>query len=149
MITRSAPCAQSSARERETPLYVPGVAKPVAGVTGTILHKTIRGSQHLRRTPRAIGFDVDLLERAEALGALSVRVTDSENGDTYGCTIAELRTYGFIQNQGFGRQIFLQLEYWSHNGGPSEIARRETEEATRAAQHAALPQQFGLFGGAA
>lgn len=105
-----------------TPIYVNGRA--IAKVKGDTLIKSIHGSRHMLRQPRAIAFDVDSLNQAEAAGAVLVNVTDQETGVIYRSTIAHIRDKGIRLNRGYGEQIALPLEGWTTHkrGGGLQLA---------------------------
>lgn len=87
----------------------------VGWVSDETFYKTILGSKHLLRRPRAIAFDVSTLEDAEEAGARFVDVKDNETGTIYRTHIKMIWLHGFKLNRGFGDQQALPLEYWLIN----------------------------------
>jgi len=79
-------------------------------VQGDELRKSVFGSKHFLRKPPAIAFDKGALDRAEAAGAVRVRVVDQETGTVYSATIAHIRRAGLEIDRGWGTQLALPLE---------------------------------------
>lgn len=125
-----------------TPIYLPGRDKPIGFVSGGIFRKTIVGSKHMLRSPRAIAFDTCTLDAAERAGAAHVSVTDSETGMVYMASIADVRRYGFNIARGHGQQIGLTLDRWSINGDKPDAVRRTADT-----NQERKDLQLGLFGG--
>ena len=124
---------------QKSPIYVRGRSAPIGYVTGSVFRKTIRGSVHILHSPRAIAFDRSTIVDAENAGALTVEVTDSDTGNTYRATIADIWRHSFDVRRGFGDQIAYALTRWSVNGAPV-AATFESNQAIRDAQ-------LSLFGG--
>ena len=99
----------------------------VGKVEGNTFYKSIKGSKHILRRPRAIAFDLYSLDEAEGVGAVKVQVLDQENGTVYKSTIQHIREHGKEFNRGFGDQIFLVLEGWvkSKRGGGLQLGMWE------------------------
>jgi hypothetical protein len=114
-------------------------ARVVGHVTGDTFHKTIMGSKHMLRQPKAIAFDASTLADAEAAGAAYCEVHDGESGHNYRTTIAHIRAKGFSLSRGFGVQIALVLAQWTVDGRPPAAPPPPAER----------PQQLALFGGGA
>ena len=131
-------------RGAAVPIYLPGRDKPIGFVSGGRFCKTITGSKHMLRSPKAIAFDVCTLDDAERAGASHVSVTDSETGRTYCAPIDDVRRFGFPVVRGHGRQVALPLDRYSVNGEPPEAERRAA-----ATNQERKELQLGLFGGAA
>lgn len=129
-------------RKPSTPVYLRGSTKVVGYVSAGRFLKTIVGSKHMLRKPQAIAFDVSTLDDAQAGGAVSVQVTDSETGKTYRAEINTIRTKGFPVVRGFGRQIALPLASFSIDGQPAQSDQPATNKERQ-------ELQMGLFGGAA
>lgn len=126
----------------EIPIFCNGRA--IGRVTGRIFRKTITGSKHMLRSPKAIAFDVCTLDDAQRAGASHVSVTDSETGRTYCAPIDDVRRFGFPVVRGHGRQVALTLDRYSVDGEPPEAERRAA-----ATNQERKELQLGLFGGAA
>lgn len=126
------------------PVYLPGRDRPIGQVDGRFFRKTITGSKHMLRDPRAIAFDRSTLDDAEKAGATHVSITDSETGRTYCAPIATVRRYGFPVVRGHGRQIALALDYYSIDGATPVAEQRAAQT-----NQERVDLQLGLFGGAA
>lgn len=126
----------------QTPIYCNG--KPIGEVKGTVFHKTITGSKHLLRQPRAIAFDRSTLTDAEAAGATTARIYDRETGTAYTATLDRIRSEGFKVARGYGNQWALALDKWSANGQkpPADVKAAATNQEIG-------DLQLSLFGGAA
>jgi hypothetical protein len=75
--------------------------------------KTIRGSKHMLRTPRAIALDLGSIRNAQAAGATWAEVTDLESGATYRASLDVILRDGREFDRGYGRQIYLPLDQWN------------------------------------
>ena len=127
---------------QQTPIYCNG--KPVGEVKGAAFHKTIVGSKHLLRQPKAIAFDSCTLRDAEAAGATSARIYDRETGTAYTATLERVRAEGFAVTRGYGNQWALALERWSANG-----QRPAADLRAAATNREVADLQMSLFGGPA
>jgi hypothetical protein len=105
-----------------TPIYANG--RVIGRVVGDTFHKSITGSRHLLRTPRAICFDRSTLHDAAAAGATRVEIYDSESRTTYTATLATIDAYSFPVRRGHGDQVGVALVYWSVNGAPPVAEQR-------------------------
>ena len=103
------------------PIYAQG--RCVGEVRGDTFYKTVRGSVHMLRKPRAWAFDWRSLADAERSGARLVEIHDSETGNTYRASVETIRAHGFVFNRGAGRQIALPLDRWAvaHPGEPVAV----------------------------
>lgn len=88
----------------------------VGEVRGDVFHKSIFGSKHMLRTPRAIALDTGSLDDAEKAGARWVHIYDRETGTTYKATVEHIRRKGFELNRRYGDQLALPLKGWIRNG---------------------------------
>lgn len=93
-----------------TPIYAAG--KVVGKVRGDTFYKTVRGSIHFLRSPRAIAFDVSTLTQAEQAKATWVQVHDIETHIIYRAPLAHILKVGIKVNRGYGPQIALVMEAW-------------------------------------
>ena len=143
-IPRTLPTDKTQHRGASVPVYLPGRDKPIGYVSGGHFCKTITGSKHMLRSPKAIAFDVCTLDDAQRAGASHVLVTDSETGRTYCAPIDDVRRFGFPVVRGHGRQVALSLDRYSVDGEPPEAERRAA-----ATNQERKDLQLGLFGGAA
>lgn len=124
------------------PIFVNG--HTVGIVSGATFYKSITGSKHILRVPRAIGFDRCTLDAAERAGAVNVHITDNETGTTYTATIADVRHYGVAVARGFGPQVALPIDRYSVNGA-TPVAEQRAADTNQERKDL----QMGLFGGAA
>ncbi len=119
----------------------------VGKVDGDTFKKSIKGSKHILRTPRAIALSVESLAQAEQAGAQKIEVKDKESGLVYSCTVTHFRQYAFdLQRGGYESQKALCLSSWNVSGGnaPSKSAVNVTPAAVYAAPSEI---QLSLFGG--
>lgn len=84
----------------------------VGEVSDSTLFKRVRGSKHMLQRPPAWAWDVYALEQAQALGAVSVAVLDTETSTLYTAPLAHFEQYGRRFNRGYGDQIYLPLRQW-------------------------------------
>ena len=83
----------------------------VGQVGGGIFKKSILGSRHFLRKPRAIALSVESLKQAEQVGASEIQITDKETGRVYSCSIEHFKEFAFpIQRGGFEPQLALPIE---------------------------------------
>lgn len=109
-----------------------------AQLDGGVLRKTVKRSRHLYRARCAWCWDRAVLRAAVDLGCTSVQVHDSESGNTYRATMADLRLKGFPVSLGFGEQWGLALsDFGLLTGQPNPFERDRT-----------APQQLSLLGAA-
>ena len=121
-------------------------------VEGTF-KKSISGSSHMLRKPRALALDVDSLKQAKGYGARTIQITDRETGFVYSCDVEHFTRHAFELNRGFGVQSALTLNHWTVTAGakknlPLPIADQTpaheyTETVTEVTQPA--PVQYSLF----
>lgn len=87
----------------------------------SVFQKHMQFSRHLLQKPRrSIAINVDVLDQAEALGARSCEIHDSESGKIYRASIADIRAKGFAINRGQGPQIALPLAEWTNAETPPQ-----------------------------
>ncbi len=86
------------------------------------LVKRVQESKHLLRSPRGWAIDAYALSVARTLGAVGVRIEDTETGKTYRADLATLDAHGWAFDRGHGRQIALPLHYWQVVGMPVQDA---------------------------
>lgn len=99
-----------SAGMQTTPVYVGAVV--VGAVADGVFRKTVRGSRHMLRSPRAWALDLESLRDAEGAGAVTVRIDDTESGISYSAPCSRIHLLGFRLNRGHGQQVALLLRYW-------------------------------------
>ena len=95
------------------------------------LVKRVQESKHLLRSPRGWAIDTYALSVARTLGAVGVRIEDTETGKTYRADLTTIDAHGWPFDRGHGRQIALPLHYWQLQGEPTAAE--------------ALPVQAALF----
>ena len=97
-----------------------------------IYRKQIYGSKHFLRQPRAITFDVPIVEQLERLGCESVAILDMETNKPYCAALQTIRERGFHVSRGLGPQIGLLLTEFNRaqqvpTDDVSELVSRSTE----------------------
>ena len=97
------------------------------------LVKKVQQSKHLLRSPRGWAIDAYALSIARTLGAVGVRVEDSETGKTYRADLATIDAHGWTFDRGHGRQIALPLHYWQLQGEPTAAEALPVQPALFAA----------------
>ncbi len=122
-----------------TPIYVgQRVIGVVAGVT---FKKSITGSKHILRRPRAIAFDRCTLRDAAAAGATCAAILDRETGTEYAISFESIYRYSFPVLRGHGDQGAVTLEHWAINGAtPAAVAKAAQTNLER------KELQLSLFG---
>jgi len=105
-----------------TPIYVNG--KPIGVVTGDTFRKTIAGSKHILRSPRAIAFDRCTLRDAAAAGATCAAILDRESGTTYTIAFDTIHAPSFPVLRGHGDQVAVTLDRWAINGATPVAEQR-------------------------
>ena len=84
------------------------------------LRKLVHGSRHMLKSPRAWAIDADALTVARTLGAIAVRIEDTETGKIYRADLATIDAHGYRFNRGYGDQVALQLKFWQLQGAPTQ-----------------------------
>lgn len=103
-------------RARGIPIFAQGIGHPVGYVQDGEFRKSVRGSVHFLRSPRAIAFDTSTLRDAERAGARRVVVQDTETGKVYRADIDTVLAHGFRVERGHNEQTALTMERWSTSG---------------------------------
>jgi hypothetical protein len=129
----------SPRRNKNTPIYI---AQRVIGVVaGVTFHKSINGSKHILRRPRAIAFDRCTLRDAAAAGATCAAILDRETGITYTISFETIDRHSFPVHRGHGDQVAVTLEHWAINGAtPAAVAKAAQTNQER------KELQLSLFG---
>lgn len=127
----------STAPADAQPVYRPDGKVVIGHVAGGVFTKRVKGSVHMLRRPRGWALDADTLADLRALRVVTVTVTDVESNTTYTAPLAEFETHGVSLNRGFGPQRALPLGWWSVDGAPPALARREPDRDA--------PRQLPLF----
>jgi hypothetical protein len=96
----------------------------IGNVRGDTFCKTVTGSKHFLRSPKAICFDRSTLRDAAAAGATCAAIFDRETGNTYTATLATIDAHSFPVHRGHGDQIGVPLDYWSINGATPAAMQR-------------------------
>ncbi len=110
---------------KPTPIYANGYV--IGQVVGDTFRKTISGSKHLLRTPKAVCFDRSTLLAAAAAGATRVEIYDREIGTTYTATLETINTHSIPVNRGHNPQVGLTLDRWSINGATPVAEQRAAQ----------------------
>lgn len=108
-------------------------AQPVYAVSGQVIGtiegdaftKRVKSSKHMLRQPPAWALDDAVLRDLAARGVTRIVYLDTETGRAYRTTVAEFTGKGRLFNRGAGAQVFLTLGYWSIDGAPPALAKRE------------------------
>ena len=123
----------------------PALAQPVHADDGRIVGE-IRGqtfykrvkSAHFLTRPPALGNDLTVLAQLQAAGVERLEVINIDTGTTYTTTWETWERHSFPVNRaGFGPQRALPLGWWSVDGAPPALARREPDRDA--------PRQLPLF----
>lgn len=109
----------TSGAANSIPIFVNGSV--IGQVDGDVFRKTIRGSVHMLRRPRAIAFDVSTLRDAEAAGARFVLVHDSDSGQDYRAPLSTVWAKGFRVSRGWGDQWALRVERFNEDEKPAQL----------------------------
>lgn len=91
-------------------------------VKGHELVKRVQMSKHLLKSPRGWAIDAYALSVARTLGAVGVRIEDTETGSVYRADLATIDAHGWQFDYGHGRQIAVPLQYWQIEGAPVQAA---------------------------
>ncbi len=126
-------------RNQTTPIYVNG--RVIGVVIGDCFRKTITGSKHLLRRPRAIAFERSTLRDAAAAGATCAAILDRETGTTYAISFETIHRHSFPVLRGHGDQVAVTLEHWSMNGA-TPVAVASVAQTNRERKEL----QLSLFG---
>jgi len=117
-----------------TPILTRGKMTGTLRDNGRTFQKSVHSSRHFLRKPPAICLDVDNLRAAEGQGAVSIQIDDLDTGSRYTAAFALLWQIGVPMDRGYGRQIYLPLQYWSVDGKPPQAAPSRPKPAPEAAQ---------------
>jgi len=119
--------------ENSTPIY--SGSHVVGEVRGQTFFKSVCGSKHFLRQPKAICSDDSVLTDAANAGAVEVKIRDTETGEVYSAPLEAFRKFGFPVHRGFGMQTGLTLDRFSITQGGRTIrpARIETAPAAQLA----------------
>ena len=104
----------------KTPIFVG--SKVIGHVSGDTFYKTISGSRHILRKPRAIAFDISTLHDAEAAGARKVHITDADTGKTYETALSTVWAKGWEFNRGFGKQWGVPIGEWNRDNHGRQLS---------------------------
>jgi hypothetical protein len=103
------------------PIYIS--QRVIGVVAGDTFHKSINGSKHILRRPKAIAFDRCTLRDAAAAGATCAAILDRETHITYSISFETIDRHSFPVLRGHGDQIAVTLEHWAINGAtPAAVA---------------------------
>jgi hypothetical protein len=108
-----------------TPIYIG--QRVIGNVRGDTFCKTVTGSKHFLRSPKAICFDRSTLRDAAAAGATCAAIFDRETGTTYTAALATIDAYSFPVHRGHGDQVGVPLDHWSVNGATPVAEQRAAQ----------------------
>lgn len=122
-------------------------AQPVYAVSGQVIGsvegdtftKRVKASRHMLRQPPAWALDDAALRDLAARGVTRIVYIDTETGRTYRTTVDTFASKGRPFNRNYGAQVLLTLGYWSIDGAPPALAKREPDPNAGV--------QMALFGG--
>ena len=86
------------------------------------------------RSPRGWAVDDSILRQARQLGAVRVRILDTETGASYTAGVDDFDANGVPVDRGYGRQTALPIHFW----------RKQTDGTTTPAR-AVTAVQAALF----
>lgn len=141
MALESAPSQSPNTNKPKYPIFIGGRLIGFVDEAGEF-RKVIRGSKHMLRRPRAIGYDVAILREAAQNGAARLYVLDYATNIEYRATMADIDEHGFDVVCGHNPQRALALDRWSIDGQPPAAAARAA-----ATNQERIDLQAGLFGG--
>lgn len=82
----------------------------VGEVASGVFRKSISGSRHILRKPRALALSIESLKQAEQVGAVEIEITDKESRKVYSCSVEHFKEHAFpIQRGGFEPQLALLI----------------------------------------
>lgn len=102
--------------------YLQRNGRTVGAVIDGELVKRVKGSVHMLRSPRGWAVDAEILDDARALGAVAVRIEDTETGKIYRADLVTIDAHGWTFDRKYGRQVVLPLTYWQLEGAPIQAA---------------------------
>lgn len=139
---------KDSGRKSEIPVYAlqHGKRIVVGGIIqrpdgSWLLKKRISLSAHKLKKPGAIGWSVEALAEARALGCTAIQVTDRETGDTYESTMQHFLEKSLLveRNGGDDPQRALSLCHWRVNGNLSDFEQLSQPRVPRQPEPIQLP----------
>jgi hypothetical protein len=116
----------------QTPIHVNGQLRGL--VINRELTQRRRASIHMLRSPPSWAEDDEVLRQARELGALRVRIIDTESGAEYVADMDDFDAHGVPVDRGYGKQTALQLHFW-----------RKQDGDTASPVRAVVAVQAGLF----
>jgi|YNPMSStandDraft_1061717.scaffolds.fasta_scaffold136380_1 hypothetical protein len=84
---------------------------------------------HLLQKPPAWSYSVEVIKAMQAVGVDVLEVI--YNGKVFSCTLERFLRYARPMDRGFGRQLFLPLQYWDTRQAESEPEPMETIKLER------------------
>jgi len=98
--------------------------KAIGRSDGRTFRKTIKGSKHLLRSPRAIAIDAEAYDHEIALNCQYIEICDTESRTLYQSTVVDFDRYKGELNRGHGRQYYLRLSRWQITNLSSHTPRQ-------------------------
>jgi hypothetical protein len=138
-IMHQTPTRRNTRGKSSTPIYIG--QRAIGAVIGDCFHKSILGSKHILKRPRAIAFDRSTLRDAQAAGATCAAILDRETGTTYTISFETIDAHSFSVFRGHGDQIAVTLDRWSINGA-TPAAQASVAQTNQERKEL----QLGLFG---
>lgn len=83
----------------------------VGQIVGDQFVKTVSKSKHLHRVLNAWAIDAETIETLPAT-VRGITIKEREEGKTYRVSLETFREKAISRDFGYGRQLFLPLEYW-------------------------------------
>jgi hypothetical protein len=106
----------------QTPIHVNGQLRGV--VIGGELVQRRRASIHMLRSPSGWAVDDGILTTARTLGAVRVRIIDTESGAEFVAGVDDFDANGVQVDRGYGKQTALQLHFWRKQDGDTASPAR-------------------------
>lgn len=100
------------------PIKVDG--RVIGWLANGIFYKSVTGSQHMLRSPRAWAIDANSFDRDIKPNATKIVVNDKETGIEYHTSVETFARNSFRFNRGFGTQYALPLQYFQTNDNRHE-----------------------------
>jgi hypothetical protein len=100
--------------------------------------KKVDSESHFLRKPPAIAYDATVIQQATKAGVVYHVVFDKHTGECWSAWHQTILDQGFELDRGYGRQIALDLKYWTQGATPEPIPINVQAER--------IKEQLDLFG---
>ena len=114
--------------------FVVGCIRPWDSLGELALVRVVDGHRHQLRRPPAWAIAIEALEAAREAGAEQVVVLDRAEGIEWTSWLHDFDERGFEIDHGFGRQVALGLDHWSHRPIATEGERPNNKPGGNRAQ---------------